>query len=784
MTIARLEERGGDDDDARRAKTEQRVHECLPRTEVDLTGPRVASLSLDPPFATDGVAVRLALEFDEAVSSVSPQLIFAGGVQDPGFGLEQESTPSIRTFLLVVDAAVPSGAYRITSVRAADKEGNEATTDLDDLVLVVDRTAPVLRSAGVDPPGTVFTDVPGVNDTVRVIVDADEPLDTLNLALGLLEFTCGLREDTALGYACEAAFDVGALSDGQSSGVLLATDLAGNSASTVVEVVADTAAPAVFAGTLALELQPPPGGAQLADGTATAGTRVALSFITTEALVDPAVTLDTGGLIEMQLDSAVGRAYSFSTILPALADETPIAARSHFVDAVGHTADVELGAFTFVALPFSPCTFEDDEGPQCTDFDDDGFIGRRMDCPDCCVADDCDDGDPLTYPGAPEIPGDGKANDCDGEDAPIDETMGVFVDSDLGSDIDGDGSREAPFLTYEYADDVALPAQYIFLAGATPQENVSIEHSVVGGLDPASGWTPTGARSVLLGADMLVTVGYDARLLVGCATDETLRIDVPATLLSTYANRLDLEAPTRVVRSEVNDEIYVWSGGNGSRLVDTEVSRVSPYADVRMLRVKLGRYIDANDDARVLFMNSWTPSTVDTYVVAVRDTATFHAVHSLFAPTEEPLQLFLADGSGELRFTRSIIEQAPEPAVVFSMGVGSTARSEETLYSGFSDSAALIRDDDTGMTIAIGDGFAAALGSVHVPADGFVQNIRGDALINGADVPRLFAGSAAIDALAWPAAALGVPTALAGDLDKECRFAVGDEVTSIGPDDD
>jgi len=46
-----------------------------------------------------------------------------------------------------------------------------------------------------------------------------------------------------------------------------------------------------------------------------------------------------------------------------------------------------------------------DSGPVCMDGDGDGVT-------DC--AGDCDDGDPTTYPGAPEICGDGIANDCGG----------------------------------------------------------------------------------------------------------------------------------------------------------------------------------------------------------------------------------------------------------------------------------------------------------------------------------------------------------------------------------
>lgn len=44
----------------------------------------------------------------------------------------------------------------------------------------------------------------------------------------------------------------------------------------------------------------------------------------------------------------------------------------------------------------------------CGDRDYDGFVG----------GDDCAPDDPLVYPGAPDVPGDGIDSDCDGEDAP------------------------------------------------------------------------------------------------------------------------------------------------------------------------------------------------------------------------------------------------------------------------------------------------------------------------------------------------------------------------------
>lgn len=53
----------------------------------------------------------------------------------------------------------------------------------------------------------------------------------------------------------------------------------------------------------------------------------------------------------------------------------------------------------------------DNPGDPNEDMDGDGFIG----------ADDCDDTDPYTYPGAKEFPGDGIDQDCDGSEPPLNE---------------------------------------------------------------------------------------------------------------------------------------------------------------------------------------------------------------------------------------------------------------------------------------------------------------------------------------------------------------------------
>lgn len=77
-----------------------------------------------------------------------------------------------------------------------------------------------------------------------------------------------------------------------------------------------------------------------------------------------------------------------------------------------------------------------------TDADGDSYGGEVSDeCdPQVDVADhtDCDDNNPLAYPGATEVPGDGVDQDCDGVDTELIHT-GLSVDTadtDVGIDTD------------------------------------------------------------------------------------------------------------------------------------------------------------------------------------------------------------------------------------------------------------------------------------------------------------------------------------------------------------
>ncbi len=104
--------------------------------------------------------------------------------------------------------------------------------------------------------------------------------------------------------------------------------------------------------------------------------------------------------------------------------------------------------------------------------------------------DDCDDNNPLVYPGAPEIADDGVANGCTGEDLTASTASGIFVSSSGRED--GAGTREDPVKSITTAIQKAKAAQLrdIFVAGGEYHESLVVMHDIAihGGYDPERNW--------------------------------------------------------------------------------------------------------------------------------------------------------------------------------------------------------------------------------------------------------------------------------------------------------
>ena len=131
------------------------------------------------------------------------------------------------------------------------------------------------------------------------------------------------------------------------------------------------------------------------------------------------------------------------------------------------------------------------DGVVCTDADDDGVT-------DC--AGDCDDSDPSTYPGAPEVCGDGIANDCAGAPDAGCGGLGTYVAPPPLGDDANPGTQAMPVATIGQGMSNAMTiggGVDVFVAAGTYSEDVTMVEgiSLHGGYESA-GWTPSPAANV------------------------------------------------------------------------------------------------------------------------------------------------------------------------------------------------------------------------------------------------------------------------------------------------
>ncbi len=123
------------------------------------------------------------------------------------------------------------------------------------------------------------------------------------------------------------------------------------------------------------------------------------------------------------------------------------------------------------------------------DFDCDGYQSAQS------GGNDCDDSDLLSHPGAPELPGDGIDQDCNGSDLDVSDDTGVFV-ATTGSD-NNSGAMSEPLRTIAAAADLAYHEnKSVFVAEGEYQEDVKTWVSLFGGYDSAT-WEKGKAATTL-----------------------------------------------------------------------------------------------------------------------------------------------------------------------------------------------------------------------------------------------------------------------------------------------
>ena len=200
---------------------------------------------------------------------------------------------------------------------------------------------------------------------------------------------------------------------------------------------------------------------------------------------------------------------------------------------VGGARSVCTGAMLPVIYRAAPSAIED-----CNDADVDVW----QTCATCVDADgdgawtgcdgwanhpgpDCDDTDPLIGPLMPEIPDDGRDNDCAGGDAVASEATGLFV-AKTGLDANP-GTKAQPKLTIHAAAAAAKTAAkpHVYVAAGDYGEAVNTEVSIFGGYQ-AGDWSvrdpATHTTSIISGGTYTVyTQGTGRVTLDGLTTTNT-----------------------------------------------------------------------------------------------------------------------------------------------------------------------------------------------------------------------------------------------------------------------
>jgi len=197
-------------------------------------------------------------------------------------------------------------------------------------------------------------------------------------------------------------------------------------------------------------------------------------------------------------------------------------------------------------------------------------------CPDGYTTDDqdCDDADPLTFTGAPELPDAGVAQNCDDADLVRADDNGIFVAA-TGDDADP-GTMAAPKLTVQAGVTAAQTAgKVVYVSQGTYNESVTSEVSVFGGYDASDSWS----RDILTNiTEIVATADWALKTQgTGPVAVEGLTLSGGSAVSNTYG--LYAYTRTMVVRNDIDGGhpagiatgVQMYSPANGSILYDNTI---------------------------------------------------------------------------------------------------------------------------------------------------------------------------------------------------------------------
>jgi hypothetical protein len=558
---------------------------------------------------------------DESLSTKSPQVTFASALTVP---LPQATGEGAERRFLVETASLAEGFYLVSSIGIEDSAGNLGGGPVAGVVLEVDRSVPLVQDvAFVDPPADgVFADLSGSGrEILAVRFTSNDVLDPerTRVSLGPLESSSCTHADTGV-VTCTLDLASGGAPDGLSAVEIDIADMADNTGHGQMMALVDAEAPGIVAGSVQLEVELL--GQELS--AAVPGSTIHVAFVSSEDLSDaPTATLQLGGSSVPFSVEGANRIYTLEYQVPAGIDAGQGTVLVTLEDRVGHVAVVGLGS----DIPFAATVVSDCPVPAaivCPDVDGDGVSP----VPGCSLAPDCNDTDATVFPDAPELPGDGRANACGGEELAIAASVGVFYDPTRGSG--GVGSPDDPY--GDLFDASASGADFIFAASGaqTFLGTQTIDATMIGSLDPVT-WQRSETPTEITAPNVNLTEG---RGLVGVtlhipeSSDLTLQGDNLVVEVTTRGDIAALRSVSRIVRS-VDFFLLTHAQSLMTYVADSSLRGCLALAPAELHRVRSRRYclaLDAN--ASITIVNSVISENGTVAALECEDCRELRLVHS------------------------------------------------------------------------------------------------------------------------------------------------------------